>query len=290
MQDSITKDKRSLASSARDKFKAVWVSHSSISDFLKCPRLYYLRNVYKDPKTGHKITIVSPHLSLGMIVHEIIESVSILPVEERFDDTLLQKYDAAWKKVSGKKGGFRSKEEEEEFKERGRKMLQKIMDNPGPLSSKAVKIKSDGGLPYYWLSEEDNIILCGKIDWVEYLHETDGVHIIDFKTGKHEEDRESLQLPIYYLLAKNLQKRNIEKVSYWYLDNETGLTEMELPDGKNSHEKVYEVAKRIKLGRQINHLKCPKGGCFACRGLESILEGKGEKVGVSEYGQDIYIL
>ncbi len=277
-------------SSTKDKFKATWVSHSSIADFLKCPRLYYLRNVYKDPKTGHKMTIVSPSLTLGMIVHEIIESLSILPVEERFDDTVLQKYDTAWEKVSGKKGGFRSKTEEEEFKERGRKMLKKIMDNPGPLSSKAIKIKSESGLPYYWLSEEDNIILCGKIDWVEYLDETDGVHIIDFKTGKHEEDGESLQLPIYYLLAKNLQKRNVEKVSYWYLDNDTGLKEMELPDLKDSYEKVYEVAKRISLGRKINHLKCPKEGCFACRGLESILEGKGEKVGVSEYGQDIYIL
>src|ERR1035437_4279352 len=35
---------------AQDKFNAVWVSHSSIGDFLKCPRLYYLHNVYKNDK------------------------------------------------------------------------------------------------------------------------------------------------------------------------------------------------------------------------------------------------
>ena len=57
-----------------------------------------------------------------------------------------------------------------------------IEENPGPLRNLAVKIKSD--LPSYWLSEEDNIMLCGKIDWLEYLKEEDAIHIIDFKTGK----------------------------------------------------------------------------------------------------------
>src|SRR5260221_459408 len=277
-----------------DKFKAIWVSHSSIADFLKCPRLYYLRSVYKDPKTGHKITLMSPPPALGQAVHEVIESLSILPIEERFKYSLLDKFDEAWKKVEGKKGGFRDKEDEEKYKERGRAMIKKIIDNPGPLMNKAIKIKgSDEGfdLPYYWLNEEDNIILDGKIDWVEYLSESDGIHIIDFKTGKNEEDSESLQLPIYYLLAKNLQKRKIEKISYWYLDNDTGLIEMNLPNEKEAYEKVHSIAKRMKLGRQIEHLKCLKGesGCFACRPLEEILKGKGELVGDNGW-QDIYIL
>ena len=45
----------------KDKFKATWLSHSSIADFLKCPRLYYLRNIYKNPRAGHKITVLLPH-------------------------------------------------------------------------------------------------------------------------------------------------------------------------------------------------------------------------------------
>ncbi len=273
-----------------DKFKAVWVSHSSIADFLKCPRLYYLRNVYKDPKTGHKVTIMTPPLALGQAVHAVIESLSVLPLEERFKAKISDIYDKEWKKVSGEFGGFTSKEQETEYKERGRKMLQKILDNPGPLKNKAVKIRADGGLPYYWLSEEDNIILCGKIDWIEYLDSFDSVHIIDFKTGKNEEDEESLQLPIYYLLAKNLQTRDISKISYWYLDNEKSLIEMKLPDENEAYKKVLEIARRIKLGRQIEHLKCPKGGCFACRPLEEVLAGKGKLIGVSEYKQDIYML
>ncbi len=280
-----------------DKFKAVWVSHSSIADFLKCPRLYYLRNVYKDPKSGHKITIMTPPLALGQTVHSVIESLSLLAVEERFSSKIFEKYDEEWKKVSGKLGGFKTKEIESEYKERGRKMLQNIVDNPGPLKNKALKIKSIEGtanLPWYWLDEDENIILSGKIDWVEYIEDDDSIHIIDFKTGKHEEDEESLQLPIYTLLAKNLQKRNVAKISYWYLDdgNPKTIVSKQIPNEIEARNRVFEVAKRIKTGRLIEHLKCPKGdmGCFACRDLESILNGKGEKVGESEYRQDIYIL
>src|SRR3989338_4517432 len=116
----------------KDKYTAVWVSHSSITDFLKCPRAYFLHNIYK---------------------------------------------------------------------KRGEEMLSYLGQNPGPLKNLAVKIKMD--LPYYYLSEQDNIILCGKIDWLEYLPESDSVHIIDFKTGRGEEDKDSLQLPIYHLLVTN---------------------------------------------------------------------------------------
>ena len=94
----------------KDKYKAVWVSHSSIADFIACPRAYYLRNVFKDPKTGHKITVTSPSLSLGSAVHEVVESLSVLPVDERLSISLLKKFDVAWQKVSGKVSGFKTKE------------------------------------------------------------------------------------------------------------------------------------------------------------------------------------
>lgn len=271
-----------------DKYTATWVSHSSISDFLKCPRLYYLRNVYKDSKTGNKITVVSPPLSLGGAVHDVVEALSVVPSEERLKYPLTKSFEEAWKKVSGKVGGFASKSQEEEYKQRGVEMIKKLQDNPQILTNKAIKLKVD--LPYFWLSEEDNIILCGKIDWLEYLEDQDAIHIVDFKTGKNEESPDSLQLPIYYLLAKNIQSREVAKISYWYLDSDAGPTEMPLPEYKKSFDKVIEVARRIKLGRQIEHFKCPKGGCFACRPLEQVLDGKGELVGRSQYNQDIYIL
>ncbi|MDP3918039.1 MAG: PD-(D/E)XK nuclease family protein, partial [Candidatus Woesebacteria bacterium] len=133
-------------------------------------------------------------------------------------------------------------------------------------------------------------ILCGKIDWLEYLEKTDSVHIIDFKTGKNEEEKESLQLPIYLLLATTLQSRLVSKASYWYLSKGNDLIEKELPNLIDSKDKVLTVARRIKLARQLKHFICPTKGCMKCRPLERILKSEGEKVGVSDTRQDIYVL
>lgn len=275
---------------AKDKYSATWVSHTSLNDYLKCPRSYYLKNVYKDPKTGHKIQLTGPSLALGASVHEVVESLSVLPTDTRFDDSLVLKFDIVWEKFSGKKGGFRSIDQEHQYKERGKAMLRRIMDNPGPLANKAVKINQE--LPYFWLSEEENIILCGKVDWLEYLSETDTVNIIDFKTGKKKEEKESLQLPIYLLLVRNCQKRTVSKASYWYLETDNTPTEVTLPETSDALKKIGTIAREIKLARKLEKFSCPNGkdGCIFCRPMESILNREGEYVGENDYHQDVYIL
>ena len=273
---------------SQDKYTATWVSHSSISDFLKCPRAYYLKNVYKDPSTNHKIKITSPALSLGQAVHEVVESLSRLPTKDRFKDDLLAKFDKVWQKVSGLKGGFSDSDTELKYKARGQEMIRRLIKNPGPLSAPAIKINQD--LPHYWLSDADNIILCGKIDWLEYLANTDSVHIIDFKTSKGEEDPNSLQLPIYTLLVANCQKRKTSKASYWYLDRSDTPQEVELPDLEESQRQVLQIAKKIKLARSLEHFKCPQSGCFHCLPFERILKGEAKLVNVDDYHADVYLL
>jgi ATP-dependent helicase/DNAse subunit B len=273
----------------KDKYSATWVSHSSISDYLKCPRSYFLKNIYRNPKTEHKIQLIQPSLALGQAVHEVIEIISKLTAEERFKESLFDRYELLWKKISGKMGGFKDKEEEDKFKKRGFEMIRRIEKNPGPLLRKAVKLRQD--LPYYWLSEEDNIILCGKIDWLEYVPETDSVKIMDFKTGKYDEDPESLQLLIYYLLVDKCQNRKISGISYWYLDRDDEPVEQQLPDPKKSHERILEIAKKIQLARKLEHFVCRnKNGCFACRSYEKIFSGQAKFIGTGGYNQDIYIL
>jgi len=270
-----------------DKYTATWVSHSSIGDFLECPRAYYLKNVYKDPHSGHKITIMTPSLALGHVVHTVLESLSVLPANERITMDLLPKFRKEWETVSGKKGGFLDINHEYRFKKRGEDMLQRVYDNPGPLINLAVKLKQD--LLQYWISEEDEIILCGKIDWMEYFKEKDAVHIMDFKTGQNRSNN-SLQLPIYYLLAVNCQNRTVAKASYWYLALDDNLTEVELPNLELAHKKVLDIARQIKLARQLKKFSCPKNGCRACEPFEKIIKGEGELIGVGSFNRDIYIL
>jgi hypothetical protein len=232
---------------------------------------------------------MAPALALGQAVHNVIENLSNLPTDKRFHQSLLQKFDQEWKKVTGKRGGFSSPEQEQRYKVRGEEMLNRVMNHPGPLKNLAVKIKED--LPHYWLSEEAGIILCGKVDWLEYLPETDSVHILDFKTGKSHEDPASLQLPIYHLLVHNTQKREVAKASYWYLAENDQPEEKELPDLAKAEQQVMEVAQKIKAARQLEVFKCPQGGdCFACRDMEKIIRGEGELVSQNDFGQDVYIL
>lgn len=273
-----------------DKFTALWVSHSSISDFLKCPRAYYLKNIYKDPKSGRKFQITSAPLSLGSAVHEVVESLSEISTQDRFKQPILEKFEIAWKKYSGKIGGFLNSGHEEEYKQQGREMIRKIINSPGPLKNLSVKLKGD--LPQYWLSEDDEIILCGKIDWLEYLPATDSVHVIDFKTSKKEEDKDSLQLPIYHLLVKNTQKRKVDKASYWYLRFNDELVEKELPNLDEAYTKILTIAKKMKTAKKLGVFNCANGsaGCFACKPLEQVVRGNAELVGVGSYNRDIYFL
>lgn len=282
----------------QDKYSSVWVSHSSISDFLKCPRLYFLRNVYKNER-GKKINLTSPALSLGQAVHGTLEGLARYKAEERFLKPLENSFEEEWKKISGKLGGFKNEQEEKEAKERGRNMILKVIKNPGPLAQKTVKLPlaHNNMPPNFFLSEDENIILNGKIDWLEYIPEDDSIRVIDFKTGKNEEKENSLQLPIYLLLLNNLQKRKVSGAAYWYLERDDKPVLTELPEAEKAYERVLEIARKVKIAREKQEFNCPKGGvpeggsgCFACRPFEKILRGETEFVGLGGYGQEMYIV
>lgn len=277
----------------QDKYNSVWVSHSSIGDFLKCPRLYYLHNIYKNEK-GRKINLTNPYLSLGIAVHETLEGLSKYKVEDRFLRPLGEIFEEEWKKVQGKQGGFKSIQEETEAKNRGRDMIMRVANNPGPLAKKTVKLppSNNNMPPNFFLSQEDNIILNGKIDWLEYNEEDDSIKVIDFKTGKNDESSDSLQLPIYALLLNALQKRKVSGAAYWYIDKNDTPTNVALPDVESSRNRVLAIAKEIKQAREKKEFNCPNGeqGCFACRPFEKILKGEAEYIGLGGYGQEMYMI
>ena len=64
------------------------------------------------------------------------------------------------------------------------------------------------------------------------------------------------------------------------------------PTASGKSKLAVEIAKKIKLARQLERFKCPQGegGCQACKPLEKIVAGEAEKIGVSEYNQDVYII
>lgn len=256
--------------------QSTWVSNSSITDSLKCPRLYFLKNVYKNER-GHKIALIHPSLSLGQSVHEVLEPLAKIRAADRFKQSLLVQYEKVFKQFKGIPGGFTNQAIEDEYYARGEKMLKRVIKNPGPLVNPALRLTSKDELPpRFILSPSDNILLCGKIDWIEYQPLDDSVHIIDFKTGKYDEDENSLQLPIYCLLVKNLQKRKVAKISYWYLERDDVPRQLVLPDIDQSFEKILQLAKNVKKMRTDKSYECKSRGCRYCKPFEAILKRRSQ--------------
>ncbi|MEK7163880.1 MAG: PD-(D/E)XK nuclease family protein [Patescibacteria group bacterium] len=263
---------------------AVFISPSSLSDFEKCPQLYYYKAVYRAP-SGLKIQIINPAIALGQVVHEAINQLINLPVVQRSKDRLLDIYEFLWKTITGEKGGFIN--DETEYKSRGLEMLERFWANGHFREAEMVPLPS---FPKVDLG--NNLILTGKLDWIERDGET--YHVIDFKTGKNEEKAESMQLPIYAVLACGILKTFDIRTSYWYLDREDSLTSFPLPDINETTRTLVTKGEIIQKARKENSFKCQSGreNCYACRDIQAIAKGHGKLVAVdtTNYKQEIYIL
>jgi hypothetical protein len=238
--------------------------------------------MYKEPASGKKIQVVSPYLTLGIAVHDTLEAIRYLPVKQRFDKPLTEIFEELWVNCEGEKGGFTTNAQEAEFKQRGFEMVKRVQEHPGPIAELSTIIKEKGEMvASMMLSSEDNLVLCGNVDWVEVLP-GGSLHIIDFKTGKKEESEGSLQLQIYLLLAQNGNKRPLTKTSYWYLDKDDKPKEVPIPEMAGVTETLIEKGKKIKearLSKDMEKLVCKTGGCRNCLEYEKVVRGEAKAVG-----------
>ncbi len=271
-----------------DKFKAFWNSHSSISAFKNCPLGYYYGNIYKD-KDKKKISTVSPHLTLGCAVHAPLEALAEIPSEERKNTKFAPAFFKTWEEFDGEKGGFKDAEEEESYKLRGIEMLKNVKENIHHLEGEtAFLIPDKNDLPWFWLSEEENLILAGKLDFL--LKKEDCYYVIDFKSGMKDEHSDSLQLPIYRLLLNHFLGESDFKAAYWNIGRDKSPIEKKIPSLEESRELVLDVARKMKQARLDNKFECPRGEnfCFACRDYQKIISGDAKFVGYGTYGAKLY--
>ncbi len=265
---------------------AIFISPSTLADFDKCPQLYFYRNVYRSPR-GLKLQLINPALALGQAVHDTLEMFLRLPLKERSQPVLQEKFVFSWSNMAGEKGGFSSSLEEEEYKNRGLEMLNRFWLNGHFKNTLMEKIP---GFPKAELGND--IILTGKLDWLEKQGEI--YHLVDFKTGKNEEKEDSIQLPIYAVLVANIFKTKQIKASYWYLDKDEEIIDFPLPQLDQTIEMLKNKGEIVKMVRQTNSFRCQSGGesCWACRDMLAIAQGKGKLVSMDPVNrkQEIYIL
>ena len=283
-----------MITSTRKKNNTIWISHSGISDFGNCPQLYYFKSIYRDPRTGRRIQAVNPFLTLGSVVHNVIEESARLPIEERLKISLKERFEKGWQFWRGKKGGFSSGIMEEDFLKRGLAMVEKFEKSPLMKAPNFLMGKSpewgERDLPKVKLFKDEDLVLVGSIDWIEVLPNK-SLHIIDFKTGKNKEDKNSLQLPIYHILASYNLKEPIERLSYWYLEEEREPLAMDLASWKEYIPIIRHKALEIKRAIKGNRLTCrsSNGECFQCRKYKKIALGQAEYVGYDEQmSKDLY--
>ncbi len=261
------------------------ISHSAITDFNNCPRLHYFKSIYRNPKTGNRVQVVNPYLSLGLAVHETIDELIDIAPSKRANKRLGKRFEQIWQNYSGKIGGFASKKQESLFKDRGQVMIKKV-EGSAILSKKS--LKKDTELPKMELSPSMDLI--GNFDWVELMKDG-SLHVIDFKTGKNKENGSSLQLPIYQVLAEKNHNRRVKKLSYWYLEKDNKLTTKQVISTNKCLDIINEKAKEIKQSIESKNFGCSSKyrKCFYCKSYESILSGKAEYLGTKD-DRDLYYL
>lgn len=248
---------------------AIFLSNTSLNDFLSCPRAYYLKNIYRDPRNNYRIQIASPYLALGATVHDVIKWYLTSEDVPTFEATK-QKFNDLWGKYHGKRGGFTLGQDEADFVNRGIKILENFVKNAKRLE----KLAPPAHFPKYPLLPD--VILTGNMDFVGFL--PDGsLHVVDFKTGSKDEES-PLQLYIYAILSENYYGKPVKRASFWYLDREDSPKEAILGSVEQNLQWLIDKSKQVKEAWERNHWECVKGEdmCRDCRDYQAVLDGKGE--------------
>lgn len=257
----------------------IYISYTSLSDFLKCQRAFYFKNIYRhkipvkegeEPHEPFRIQIASPYLSLGSTVHDAIKWFLEMKGQVT-KERLLKKFRNLWLKYRGKRGGFASDEDEAIFGKRGLKMIDNFYQNAKILE------KSMPTLPFPKYNLIENIILMGNMDFVGLL--PDGtLHVIDFKTGVNDE-KDALQLYIYAILSESNYQKEVSKASFWYLDRDGSPKQIVLDPLEPQIQWLINKSLEVKKAIEQNSWVCIKGKeglCRDCRDYQLILDGKGE--------------
>lgn len=277
--------------------KQLWLSPSAISDFKNCPRLYWYRSIYRNPVTGYRVNIVTPQLTLGGVIHDTLARFVFLEKVADRKAALEEIFEKLWAQKSDRKGGFASAEEEEKFKGRGRAILEKFLKNEHFQSTTPVRLSASVDyLPKVPLNPESGeVIICGKLDWIENL--PDGSFaILDFKTGAREEPADSIQLPFYAYLLWRLKSIPVKKASFWHLGRDEKPKEITLPEMGKVEQQISEYAHLIKQSIRPGRTKSlgcrsSEGRCFWCRPFEQTEKGEAELVDVDhQRRQELYVV
>ncbi len=179
--------------------------------YAQCPQAYKftyvdgLADQYKKPK---------PYLTMGAHVHNALKDFFELKPEKRDFPTLEAILRNRWRE---NRKGFSGKEDEAKWGTKAIQML-KLFCYKNNLAIQPVFLEN-----YYDRMIDPGLKILGRIDRVD--SDDEGLHIIDYKTGKlPETPPDPLQLALYGLIMHGRTEKPVTRASYLYLQNNTWQT------------------------------------------------------------------
>jgi len=230
-------------------------SYSKLEMFKKCRRQYYF--YYLDPEISpRKKEFIKPrdYKTIGQAVHGAITLFYHLPPKERSFEKLKKILFQAWfseKDPSkapplGESGGFRDINHERQSYRKALLLLKNFFQfkdiNPPIFYLPSQNIKdSFDDYKEMIVPINNDFFISGKFDRIDKT-ESQGLKIIDFKTGKNQ--RDNFQLEFYTLLAEMNFKTPVQKVCFYYLESRK-IVYFDFSK-INRGETIKKIIKRIK--------------------------------------------
>jgi len=234
-------------------------SYSQLKAYETCPYQYYLSFILKIPIAGKAV------FSYGKTMHSALQKffsfIKNNKQENLFNNTenktkkipgldeLLKIYQESWIN-----DWYESKEQKEKYIKQGKKSLknlyEQIKENPPQVleleKSFNFKIK--------------DCTIKGQIDRVDQINNK--IEIIDYKTGAPKTDKaiEKDQLLIYQMACEETFNWNIEKLTFYYLDNNSSVsflgTDKEIGKQKEKILNLISEIKSANFNAIPNKFKC----------------------------------
>lgn len=243
-----------------------------LSMFEQCPRRYKFHYVDELARTYAK---PRPYFTMGDHVHAALKDfMSSVPVAERTASRLEDLLREKWRRY---RKGFADLEEERQW---GEKALAQLRWFAGSQDLSVTPLMLED---YHTAELSPKIALVGRIDRVD--QETgEGLHIIDYKTGRMPEEIDSTQLLIYTLILSRKQDQPVTRASYLYLDAGEMRSLHHTPaDLEEATDYVISAVDRILAEREYPAIV--NGRCLACDFLE-ICPRREEAMGLVHHDEE----
>lgn len=233
------------------------VSASAINSFETCPKQYVLK--YLDRKQRNARS--SARLAIGNAIHHALSLFFGLDLEHRTEKTLHDCLRSVWH-LYRTEAGFVSREEEAAC---GQDALALLTRFHRSFNTDVTPLAREEWVQTAVLGTD--IRGYGKVDRIDAPDDADGLHVIDYKTGKRE--IESCDLPsdraaqLYLLGAAHEFGERVESVQYLYLASGNVSTwEPEREDLEAAESSLELVTGEMLRARAME--ATPGGHCRFC--------------------------